>query len=122
MKILTFWFLFCGAVSATSYAPLDFPPEPIPAQLLERNGLARADEVALLSYVETNWESAGSWIANITEQEDVWPLIREPLPDSVFYSRVGDFWPSEFTLVGKFNVAHLDSIPPDRTLDHIRWR
>jgi hypothetical protein len=70
MKALALSLLICTTACANDWITPDFPPEPTPAQLLERNGLPRADEVALLRYVETNWESAGSWIPNITEQEE----------------------------------------------------
>ena len=69
MKILTFWFLFWCVASATSYAPLDFPAEPSPAQVLEKNGLAGGDEETLLVYLGTHWEAAGYWLPEVTARE-----------------------------------------------------
>jgi hypothetical protein len=81
MKILTLCFLFCGVVSATSYAPLDFPAEPTPAQVLEKNGLAGADEETLLVYLGTHWEAAGYWLPEVTARE-------QAAISSEFFSRV----------------------------------
>jgi hypothetical protein len=69
MKFLTICFLFCGFAHATSYAPLDFPAEPIPTQLLEKNGLAGAGEETLIRYIQANWDAAGYWIPNVTDRE-----------------------------------------------------
>lgn len=61
-------------------------PLPLDRPLLRRFG-ERADLI---------WLSRTALISKT--KEDVWPLIREILPNGLFYSRVGDFWPAEFAL------------------------
>lgn len=69
MKILTLLWFFCGVAHATSYAPLDFPAEPSPAQVLEKNGFAGADEKTLLLYLDAHWDAAGYWLPEVTARE-----------------------------------------------------
>lgn len=88
MKILTYWFLFCGVASATSYAPLEFPAEPTPAQVLEKSGFAIADEETLLMYLHAHWEAAGYRLSDVTE--------REQKAISAEFSRLAKLRPSSF--------------------------
>lgn len=69
MKILTLLWVFYGVAHATSYAPLDFPAEPSPAQVLEKNGFAGADEKTLLLYLDAHWDAAGYWLPEVTARE-----------------------------------------------------
>ncbi|MES2468815.1 MAG: hypothetical protein V4675_16040 [Verrucomicrobiota bacterium] len=61
-------------------------PLPLDRPLLREFG-ERADLI---------WLSRAALISKT--KEDVWPLIREFLPNGLFYSRVGDFFPAEFAL------------------------
>jgi hypothetical protein len=50
------------------------------------------------------WLSGDARIAKSTE--DVWPLIREPLVNGHFYSRIGDFRPIEYGLSDSEGILH----------------
>lgn len=70
MKILYLVSLLALPAQASSFAVPDFPDEPTPTMVLEANKLKDADEVTLLRFVESHWESAGFWLPEVSEKEE----------------------------------------------------
>lgn len=70
MKILCLVSLLILAAQATDYSAPDFPDEPTPAMVLEANKLKDADEMILLRFVESHWDSAGFWLADVSDKEE----------------------------------------------------
>lgn len=62
MKITLLCMLMIEVAWATTYTPMELPPEPTSGQVLEANGLVIADEATLLAYVNSHWSAADCWL------------------------------------------------------------
>lgn len=70
-------------------------PVPVEQPLIQEVGAGRTDLI---------WVSGDAKV--IKTIEDTWPLIREPLPNGLCYSRVGDFNPQEYALTNRDGLIY----------------
>jgi hypothetical protein len=70
MKILSLVSILTLAAHASDPALPKFPDEPSPAMVLEANKLKDADEMILLRFVESHWNSAVFSLAEVRAEEE----------------------------------------------------
>jgi hypothetical protein len=70
IRLAVFAFVGAQAAFATTVARPKFPDEPAADVVLEENGLVRADERTLLSYVFANRSAIAFWIPKVVEKEE----------------------------------------------------